>query len=61
METLLAVQLVNLALKGALDAGMSWAAFRAAQDKAQAEGRTQLNDEELRALVARSQAAVDRL
>lgn len=57
---LVVVQLANQAVKAALDVGISWPAFRAAQDKAAAEGRL-MNSDELLALVDKSQAAIDRI
>ena len=61
MDPLLAVQIANLALKGLIDAGISWASFRAAQDKARAEGRSLLTADELRGLVQSSQRVIDDL
>ena len=60
MTTLQVLELLNMVLRIAESAGVNYTKFTAARDKARAEGR-ELTAEDLHALSADAQAAIDKL
>ena len=60
MSAMQILEILNLVMKLAQSAGLNWQKYKAAKDKADAEGR-ELTHEELEAALDDSQAAIDRL